>query len=164
MGHKRFLKVTLIILLIATFMLAGSSSAFASPSGNLNCQIPVGNLVITYLNPHYGPCGRFGPTYHCNILVDYARPVGTPGRGALADFHLKWYTTTGSNDCLYICESNTDLTVFDTCFNDLPTAASNATQAMNHFLSSLKNINIQQVTWETVALLVLIVVLSPVGC
>jgi hypothetical protein len=95
----------------------------------------VGNLKIYLTNPHVGPAGpKFPSAEHVNLHVDRKAPRNTYVE--VVNLHIVNYSHAGKF-CLYVWDSVSKKTVFDSCFDALTHAATEGVKAIKNFIGSL---------------------------
>ena len=111
-----------------------------SPAGSAGLAwgpIYLGNLKLYLTNPHTGFAGpKFQTAPHVNFHVDRQRPAPYNDYKPVVNMHIVRYQQ-GESSCLYVWDSVTDTTVFDSCFDDYSTALSDGVDAIKNFVDSL---------------------------
>lgn len=97
----------------------------------------VGNLKLSLTNPHEGYAGpKFPWASHVNFHVDKKGPAPRYTYVPVVNLHIVKYTPTGKV-CLYVWDSETGTTVFDSCFDDFGTAVAEGITAAKNFVDAL---------------------------
>ena len=99
----------------------------------------VGNLKLYLTNPHEGYAGpKFPWASHVNFHVDKKGPPPRYTYVPVVNLHIVKYTPNGKV-CLYVWDSESQTTVFDSCFDDFSTAVAEGVSAAKNFVDALLN-------------------------
>lgn len=117
------------LLIVALLSLPFAPPAEAG-AGVLFGPITVGNLKIAITNPHIGHAGpKVGRTLHINYLM--WMKAGS-GFRTVANYHISAYARPNKL-CVYVWESKSDSTIYDSCSDDFNRAARQAMEAIRRF-------------------------------
>ncbi|KAL9046366.1 MAG: hypothetical protein Q9214_000784 [Letrouitia sp. 1 TL-2023] len=104
--------------------------------------IYIGNLKLSLTNPHIGYAGpKFPMANHVNFHVDRQDPGPRGTYSRIVNMHIVKYApggaTEGGGSCLYVWESETRDTVFDSCFDEFGDAIAEGVEAIKAFVDPL---------------------------
>ncbi|KAL9607417.1 MAG: hypothetical protein Q9167_007670 [Letrouitia subvulpina] len=102
----------------------------------------IGNLKLSLTNPHMGYAGpKFPNANHINFHVDRQDPGPRGTYSAIVNMHIVKYApggdTNAGDSCLYVWDSVTGTTVFDSCFDEFGDAIAEGVAAIKSFVDTL---------------------------